>query len=317
MTRSAKFAGLCLLAVACRKPAADAPAAADPLAEARSLVEHGRYDEALALLQSAAEPEALYLQGRAWASKAEKAPLPTPAPGAATVPEWKPEEIRAIELLERAIAVQPDMSGAHLTLAQVLTPHALVRAEREAATAAAAARARGRKAKPAKPVEIAPVPEGPEASPERVVRELKAAAQADLASKVAVEALIAFATRAGRLGDADAGYQELLKRERERPEPFVRYGDFLVGDKKDAEGAIAQYRQALIWRPDDDATKGKVADIYITMARQHIDNREYATAEARMREAEKYLTPNTAAQAQRLQEQQAFLAQIRGRTPGR
>jgi len=311
MRRGARFAGLCLLAVACRKPAAEVPAAADPLAEARSLVEHGQYDEALARLQNAGEPEALYLQGRAWASKAEKAPLPTPAPGAATAPEWKPEEIRAIDLLERAIAAQPDLSGAHLTLARVLTPHALVRADREAA---AAARARGRKGKP---VETAPAPEGPDASAERVVRELKASAQADLASKVAVEALIAFATRAGRVDDADAGYQELLKRERERPEPFVRYGDFMLADKKDAEGAIAQYRQALIWRPDDDATKAKVADIYITMARQHIDNREYATAEARMREAEKYLTPNTAAQAQRLQEQQAFLAQIRGRSPGR
>jgi tetratricopeptide (TPR) repeat protein len=312
-----KAAGIALaagLTLACRKPAAGTSAPeADPFAAARSLVEQGQYDEALAQLQNATEPEALYLQGRAWAAKGEKAPLPTPAPGTSVAPEWKPEEIRALDLLERAIAARPDLAGAHVTLAQVLTPHALVRAEREAA---AAARVRGKKGRP--PAETPPPPMvGPDSSPERVVRELKAAAQAEPASKVAVEALIAFATRAGRLDEAEAGYQELLKREREKPEPFVRYGDFLLGDKKDPQGAIEQYRQALIWRPDDDATKAKVADIYITMARQHIDNREYATAEARMREAEKYITPNATAQAQRLQEQEAFLAQIRGRSPGR
>jgi hypothetical protein len=312
--RAARLVLVACLAASCRKPATEAPPPADdPFAEARALVERGQYDEALARLSSAGEPEALYLQGRAWAAKAEKAPLPTPAAGTSVAPEWKPEEIRAIDLLERAIAAQPNLAGAHVTLAQVLTPHALVRAEREAA---AAAKARGRKGKPV-PVETPPPMEGPDCSPERVVRELKAAAQADPASRVAVDALIAFATRAGRLDEASAGYQELLKREREKPEPFVRYGDFLAVDRKDPQGALDQYRQALIWRPDDDATKGKVADIYITMARQHVDNREYATAEARMAEAQKYLTPNTAAQAQRLQELQAFLAQIRGSSPGR
>jgi predicted metal-dependent hydrolase len=82
-------------------------------------------------------------------------------------------------------------------------------------------------------------------------------------------------------------------------------------------GAIAQYRQALMWRPDDDATRGKIADIYIAMARAHVDAREYATADARLREAEKYVTDKNSPQGKRLQEQQTFLAQIRGRSPGR
>jgi tetratricopeptide (TPR) repeat protein len=158
--------------------------------------------------------------------------------------------------------------------------------------------------------------EGPEASPERVVREFQRAAQGN-ASKVPVEALIAFATKAGRLADADSGFQELLRREREKPEPFIAYGDFLREKKQDAEGAIAQYRQALIWRPDDDETRGKIADIYIAKARAHVDAREYATADARLREAEKWITDKGSPQGRRLQEQQAFLSQIRGRSPGR
>ncbi len=314
MNRRALGALTCLLALACSKPASQGPAGPeDPQAEARSLIERGQFDEALAHLQSSSDPESLFLQGVAWAHKAEKAPLPTPAPGAAAAPEWKPEEIRAVDLFERTLEARPDHAAAHLALGQLLAPHAVARAEREAAAAAAQARRRKGKAvdAPALPLE------GPDASPERVVREFQRAAQADPAGKAAVEALIAFATRAGRLGDAEAGFQELLKREREKPEPFVLYGDFLREQRQDADGAIAQYRQALIWRPDDDTTRGKIADIYIGMARTHVDAREYATADARLREAEKYITDKSSPQAQRLQEQQAFLAQIRGRAPGR
>jgi hypothetical protein len=310
--RGALGALVCVLSLGCERTGSEDPAPADPLAEARSLVEAGQLDEALARLQSNSEPESLYLQGLAWARKAEKAPLPTPAPGTASAPEWKPEEIRAVDLLEQAIAARPDLSGAHLALGQVLAPHALLRAEREAAAAAAAARRRKGKA-----VEPPPPPaEGPDASPERVIREFQLAAQGDR-SKAPIEALIAFAARAGRLADADSGFQELLKREREKPEPFIAYGDFLRDKRQDANGAIAQYHQALMWRPDDDDTRGKIADIYISMARTHVDAREYATAEARLREAEKYVTDKASPQGQRLQEQQSFLAQIRGRSPGR
>jgi tetratricopeptide (TPR) repeat protein len=303
----------CLVSIACRKGGTEAPGpGADALAEARTLVESGQADEALARLQSNTDPEALFLQGLAWSRKAEKAPIPTPAPGGTALPEWKPEEIRAIDFLERATQGRPDLSAAHQALGQVLAPHALARVEREAAAAAAHHR-KGKGPEPPSP----PAAEGPDASPERVVREFQRAAQGDPASKAPVEALIDFATRAGRLADADSGYQELLKRVRERPEPFVAYGDFLRDKKQDTDGAIAQYRQALIWRPDDDATRGKIADIYIAQARAHVDAREYATADARLREAEKYVTDKTSPQGQRLLEQQTFLAQIRGRQPGR
>ncbi len=300
----------CLVSLGCQKTAPEGAVAADPMAEARGLVEAGQFDEALARLQSKVEPEALYLSGRAWARKAERAPLPTPAPGATSAPEWKPEEIRAVDLLERAIAAQPDLSAAHLALGEVLAPHALERAGREA-SAAAARRRKG------KAVEAPLLPmEGPDASPERVVREFQSAALGD-PSKAPVEALIAFAVRAGRLGDAESGFQELLKREREKPEPFIAYGDFLRDKKQDANGAIAQYRQALIWRPGDEDTRGKIADIYIAMARVHVNAREYATADARLREAERYITDKSSPPGQRLQEQQAILTQIRGRSPGR
>jgi hypothetical protein len=313
--RGALGALVCVLAIACHKDGSEGQApAADSLAEARALVEGGQVDEALARLQSNNEPESLYLQGLAWARKAEKAPIPTPVPGGTTLPEWKPEEIRAIDFLERATDARPDLAGAHLALAQLLAPHALARAEREASASAAAARRRKGKA-PEPPLTVAA--EGPDASPERVIREYQRAAQGDPASKASVEALIDFATRAGRLADAESGYLELLKRVRERPEPFVAYGDFLRDKKQDTDGAIAQYRQALIWQPDDDATKGKIADIYIAQARAHVDAREYATAETRLREAEKYVTDKSSPQGQRLQEQQTFLAQIRGRSPGR
>jgi tetratricopeptide (TPR) repeat protein len=309
--RGALGALACLLSLACHKTGS-APAATDPLTEARSLVEAGQFDEALARLQSNTEPEALYLQGLAWARKAERAPLPTPVPGTTSAPEWKREEIRAIDFLERAVAARPDLSAAHLVLGQVLAPHALARAERDA-TGAAAARQRKGKALQAPSLPV----EGPDASPERVIREYQRAAQADPTSKTPVEALIAFAARAGRVSDADSGFQELLKREKEKPEPFIAYGDFLRDKKQDVNGAIAQYRQALMWRPDDDATRGKIADIYIAMARAHVEAREYATADARLREAEKYVTDKSSPQGKRLQEQETFLAQIRGRSPGR
>src|SRR5438874_654924 len=82
-----------------------AAAGGGPLAEAKSLLDAGRADDVLARLQGNNAPEALYLQGAAWAKKAETAPLPTAealAPGSprdaiAVTPEWKPEEQRAIE----------------------------------------------------------------------------------------------------------------------------------------------------------------------------------------------------------------------------
>ena len=73
---------LLLLAPGCRR---DAPASGggDSLAEPRALVDEGRFDDAIAHLGASSDAEALYLLGRAWAGKAQTAPVPTPAPGSA------------------------------------------------------------------------------------------------------------------------------------------------------------------------------------------------------------------------------------------
>jgi tetratricopeptide (TPR) repeat protein len=270
------------------------------------------------------DPEALFLLGKVWARKAATAPLPTPAPlpsplprGAAppAAPEFKPEELQALEFFDRAVAARPDHAGAHLGLAELLAPHAHARIEREREAAAQVASRRGRKG--SRPEPATPAPEGPDASVERVVREYRLAAQGDPRAKAPVEALIQFAESVGRLEDANLAFQELLRRDKEKAEPFVRYGDFLLQKKKDGMGAIGEYAQALMWRPDDDAIRGKVADIYIAMAAEHLGQREYASAEARLKDAQRYITDKNSPQGLRLQDQLSQLSQIRGRPPGR
>jgi Tfp pilus assembly protein PilF len=291
------------------------------------MIAQGRLDAALAKLQEAGtDPEALYLQGVVWAKKAESVPLPTPAPLASPLPqgatpppapEFKEEERTAIELFEKALSARPELSEAHLSLADLLAPHALGRLERDrareaAAQAAARKRRRGGSVEPVPP----PPAEGPEASVDRVIREYRLAAQTDPASTVAVEALIRFSERTGRLEDADAGFQEFLKRERERPDPYMRYGDFLANEKKDPMGAVTQYEQALIWRPDDEEAKGKIADIYLGLGLEHMSRHEWASAQARFRDAQRYVTDKSSARGQKLRDNLDLLAQIR-RPPGR
>jgi hypothetical protein len=202
-----------------------------------------------------------------------------------------------------------------LGLAELLAPHAHARIEREREAAAQVASRRGRKG--SRPEPATPAPEGPDASVERVVREYRLAAQGDPRAKAPVEALIQFAESVGRLEDANLAFQELLRRNKEKAEPFVRYGDFLLQKKKDGMGAIGEYAQALMWRPDDDAIRGKVADIYIAMAAEHLGQREYASAEARLKDAQRYITDKNSPQGLRLQDQLSQLSQIRGRPPGR
>jgi hypothetical protein len=138
-----------------------------------------------------------------------------------------------------------------------------------------------------------------------------------VSDKAAVDSWVLFATSVGRVEDADAAFQELLKREKEKPEPFVRYGDFLLVTKKDPMGAIAQYAQALMWKPDDQAVKAKIADIYLGIAADHMAHQQYATGEARLREAQKYIGDTASPQGVRFQELQQQVAQIRGRPAGR
>lgn len=282
-------------------------AGADPLADARSFLDQGQPDAALARLQGMNSPEALSLQGSAWARKAATAPLVASA-------EFKPEELKAIDLFEKAASAKPDLAAARLGLAEVLAPHALAHAQ---VPVVAPDHGRGAK-KGTTAAEPLPAPlAGPDASPERVVREYRMAAQADPGNKTVVDAWIVFAIGVGRVEEADAAYQELLKREKEKPEPFVRYGDFLLSSRKDAQGAIAQYAQALMWRPDDPPTRVKIADIYLGQASDHMAHKEWASAEARLRDAQKYVVAKDSPEAAKIRDLQSQIAQIRGRPAGR
>ena len=99
-----------------------------------------------------------------------------------------------------------------------------------------------------------------------MLRSFGDAMQADPAGIVAVEEMIRFATAAGRVSAADGGFQELVRRRREDPAVLVRYGDFLAGPGGNPDGALARYAQALIWRPDDTATRLKMAEIHLAAA---------------------------------------------------
>jgi len=294
-SRGAWLAALLLAAACSGVGGGSSGAPPDPLAAARGLLAEGRFDEVLAQVGEAGDPESAYLAGRAWAGKAKLAPVPTPAPGTpAGAPRLKPEEERALALYERAVAARPDLVDAQLAIAELLAPHALL---------AAAAR-------PARPgAQVAP------ADPllERVLRSYGQAVQADLSGTAAAEGLIAFATRAGRPGEADAAFQELVRRRREDPGLLVRYGDFLAGPAGRPEAALAQYAQALIWRPDDSATKLKMADIHLAAAAELIRGLQYVAGEARLKDARRYVVDPSSPQAARLAELEGRLREVRGR----
>jgi hypothetical protein len=127
------------------------------------------------------------------------------------------------------------------------------------------------------------------------------------------DALIGFGIQAGRVDAAEAGHRELLNRVREKPEPFIRYGDFLVTHKQDTDAAIEQYRQALIWRADDDATRAKIADIFLTRGIDAFNRQQFASAEQAFQQAAKWITDRSSPQAQRLAQFQDRLREIRVR----
>lgn len=288
--RAAAASLILLVASGCRREEAGS-GPVDPLAEPRALVDERRFDEAIARVGDAGDAESLYLLGRAWAGKAEQAPVPTPLPGTAPGAALKAEEVTAVAFYERAASARPDHAGAHLGIARLLAPHALA--------------ASGRRAS-------AP-PGGVDASVDRVLRCFGDAIQADPASTVAVEEMIRFAARAGRLTEADSGFQELVRRRREDPDVLVRYGDFLAGPAKNPDGALARYAQALIWRADDRSTRLKMADIHLSAAVALVDQRQYAAAEERLREARRFVVDPASSQAARLHEIESRLSEIRGR----
>jgi len=288
---------LLLMAVACgRLGGSSAKPGADPLAELRALLGERRYDEVLARVGDATDADSLYLAGRAWAGKAESAPVPTPTPGAAAAASrMKPEEERALAAYERAVAARPDFVDAQIAIAELLAPHAL---------AAVAAAPRPRAGAPSPP---------PDPLVERVLRSYGGAVESDLSDTRAAEGLIDFATRAGRIGEADSAYQELIRRRREDPALLVRYGDFLAGAGGKPEAALAQYAQALIWHPDDAQTKQKMAEIHLAAAAAYLRNLEYVAAEQRLKEARRYTVDPASPQAARLHELEARLSEVRGR----
>jgi hypothetical protein len=267
-----------------------------------------------------AQANGFYEEGVSWVKKAETAPLPTPPPLTAPLPkgaeppaapEFKPEEIQAVSFFEKAIAAQPADPRPHMALAQLLAPHAVHRREVEAQAAWRQKPARG-KGRPTPPPAPTPDPSGIDYSVERIVRSYEAGIQNNPLDKQSVEALIDFAVKTGALEAAEGAFQELTKRVKESPEPFLRYGDFLRDVKKDPEAAIEAYRQALIWKPDDEKTRDKVAGIYIDMGAAAYGQKQYATAQTRFAEAAKYVDKDSA-QGRRLQDYVERLRDIRGR----
>jgi tetratricopeptide (TPR) repeat protein len=262
------------------------PGGGGPADEARLLIDQGDYDGALARLGSGADPESLFLFGRAWAGKASSQ---KPAPGA----PLSPEEARALDFLEQALAVQPDHAGAHFAVAELLAPHVPTPS-------------------PGQPSQPDAVP-GAAVTADRVLAAYGAAMQADPADKTSVEALIQFAIRVERPNEAEASFQELVKRDRENPDVLVRFGDYLVGPGADPEAALSQYAQAVIWRPDDAETHLKMADIHIAAARGHVERREFVAAERRLREARKNVVDKGSPQAAELRRVEQDLADVSGR----
>jgi tetratricopeptide (TPR) repeat protein len=312
-----------LAAAACTKDAPEpsaAPAPVGPVAEGRALLEQGQLDAALGRLQDAAgDPESLYLQGRVWAKKAETAPLPTPPPvetplprGAAApaAPEFKDEEIRALAAYEKAIAARPELGEAHLAVAELLAPHAVRQLDRQRSAPAPRARRRGGKAEPPAPVAASTSSGGVEFGVDRIVSEYQAAARSPQVARAAADGLIAFGTRAGRLDAAEGGFRHLLELVKEKPEPFIQYGNFLLEHKGDSEAAIEQYRQALIWKSDDEATRLRIADIYLARGADHFGKQHFALADAEFKQAAKWVAPGSP-QEQQLRSYQRQLREIR------
>lgn len=319
-----KKVGLLLLAVAgfaCKERsgtqvAATPAPASGPLEQGRRLLEQGQLDAALAKLADApVDPDSLYWQGVAWAKKAESAPIPTPPPPPsplpkgyvpAGAPEFKPEELTAIDLFEKAVGRRPDHPRAHLALAELLAPHGTRWYDADELARKKRPSRAGQASEP-----VPPPDSGPDYRAERVVHEYLLAAQATPGAKGPVEALIRFCERVGRLEDADAAFRELIKRDKDNPAPLVSYGDFLVNERKDPLAAVEQYRQALIWRPADEATKAKLADVFIAFGIESFQKQQYAAAESRFKEAEKYVTDRNSPQGLKVYDHLRKLAAIR------
>jgi hypothetical protein len=330
--RAAVAAALSLLAAGCQKKAAvpEAGAAAPEVAapakpaagpalpagvvgEAMSLLQSGQLDEALGRLDaSSGDPDQLALLGAVWAKKAEAAPLPTPpplpspAPKKATplpAPEFKPEELTAVGFLDRALQAQAGHPIASLAMAQLLAPHAARRFDMQK-PATSKKGARGRAPEPAAAAG------GPDFGIDRVLGAYRDAVS-NGTSKEAIEKMYEFAVRVERVDDAQWALDQLLAREREKPEPLVRYGDFLRDYRKEPHKAIERYREALIWKADDETVTGRIADIYINEGIEAFEKHQWAVTEARLQEARKYVKNPNSPQGLKIRDYETRLAGIR------
>jgi tetratricopeptide (TPR) repeat protein len=308
---------LVLAAAACQRPSSETAGdgqARGPLAEARTLYDRGELDEALAktLDAPADDPAGLCLQGLIWARKAERAPVPTPPPDVpgARPPEFKTEELTAIDFLERARAARPDLAEAHLGLASLLAPHAIRRFEvSEAGRRAAPRRGEARSAA------SGGVTEGPDFSVGHVAELFKEAAKGVPANPRALDELQRFATRVRDLDSQEWALIQLIAARGENADPRVRYGDFLVNARKDRHKAIDYYRQALILRPDDAGIKSRLADQYIAIGREHFDVQQWNAAQTMFLEAEKYVVDKKSPQGMMVRDHLEQLATIRRTRP--
>jgi tetratricopeptide (TPR) repeat protein len=203
------------------------------------------------------------------------------------------------------------MGAAHLALAELLTPHAIRRYDRQRESAARSSGKR-RRGKAAEPPPAAPEgdAQGVDYSVERVVRAYEFAARSEDAGRAGADGLIAFGIRVGRIDAAESGFRHLLEKVKENPEPLIRYGNFLLEQKKDGDAAIEQYRQALIWKPDDEATRLRIASIYLARGKQHFDSQQFGVAEEEFKQAAKWVAPGSA-EAELLRGYQSRLLEIR------
>jgi hypothetical protein len=305
---------LALSSAGCRRPDADGGKAASsggPLAQARALLDQGQLDAALAksLDPSVDGPDALCLQGEIWVKKAELAPLAAPAPGETgeRPPEFKPEELRAIDLFERVRVSRPTMSEAHLGLATVLSPHAIRRYELSQAVRRTAGGKAGKPVATAAPASA----DQPDFSIRRIVGLYQEAVKNEATGTRAVDELLRFALRVKETEAAGWAHAEGISRDRENPARLVQFGDFLHKDRGDRHGAIEQYRQALIWRPDDSVTKAKLATLYIEIAREHLAAQQWGAAQMMFNEARKYVSDTNSPQGLQIQAGLSELTAIR------
>jgi tetratricopeptide (TPR) repeat protein len=282
--------------------------------QARSLLASGKHQEALEAVAGRSDAESLTIQGRAFMLKArqesDRTSIPPESAGSEGMPALRPSESAALSLLERAVDTQPDLADAHLALAELLEPNALIwhARQRESAAQAAATRKATSKASPSP----SPVPAHP-LGPERVMKEYRQAAHADRTSIPIVEAWLRFAQAVGRADESEIALQELVVRSPRNAEVLVRYGDFLRDVRGDSMGSLEKYGQAAIWLPSDPAIQTRIVEVYLQLADAHLKAREYGAADQRLRDASRYLTLADSAVKSRHAALRERLSTIRGR----